>query len=383
MYSPELSIVIPTRNRQTYCLAAVKQILSLNLPNTEIVIQDNSDNDYLAYSMNTEEMKKNNVGYNYSSDTLSFVNNFNKAIEASSGKYLCIIGDDDGILPSIVDAIRLAKEENVDAIIPALSSIYFWPDSQRISGGGNISLYPIKHYKITKVDPINSLDNLIKNSFQGYQQIGVPRIYHGIISRKCLDDVKRHTGSYFNGLSPDIYMSVALCFTCKKVVKINYPITISGICPRSGSADSATGRHTGELKDAPHFRGHDKYSWAKEIPYLYTVETIWAESGMKALRQFSNEKADRFSLRRMAIVIYSNYPQFRKRCKMFLKGNGIISTGIFFQSIVYRLQHFYKKAKHAIPLKIGPKTMRLQKYSNISDIEEAAIFTMDKIFNCK
>ena len=37
-----LSIVIPTRNRQEYCVAAVEQILTLNLNDVEVVIQDNS-----------------------------------------------------------------------------------------------------------------------------------------------------------------------------------------------------------------------------------------------------------------------------------------------------------------------------------------------------
>ena len=73
------------------------------------------------------------------------------------------------------------------------------------------------------------------------------------MKKECLEEIRTKTGRYFNGLSPDIYSVVALSLVSKNNVFIDYPFTISGICKTSGSADSATGRHTGKWEDAPHF----------------------------------------------------------------------------------------------------------------------------------
>lgn len=136
--NPLLSIVIPTRNRQVYCLAAVQQIVKLNLPSVEIVVQDNSDNDYLSYSLNTPQMNAVHVRYTYEPGELSFVDNFSHGIENSCGEYVCMIGDDDGVLPSIHEVADYASRNNLDAVIPALNSVYFWPNNQRVikTGGG-------------------------------------------------------------------------------------------------------------------------------------------------------------------------------------------------------------------------------------------------------
>lgn len=238
----------------------------------------------------------------------------------------------------------------------------------------------IAHKKayIAPVDVTTSIRNLVANSFQRYQQLDVPRIYHGIIKRSCLDEVKQKAGSYFQGLSPDIFMSVALCFTTHNVVKVNYPITISGICPRSGSADSATGRHTGELKDAPHFRGHQGYEWSEEVPYLYTVETIWADSGMQALKIFAPQMVGDFSLRDMAARIALKYPQFKSRSLQFLEEKGISCRGIGCLMIKLRVAQFIRRTYHSIRLRCG--SSRIFKLVNIPDIEVAADTTTSALF---
>ena len=66
-----LSVIIPTKNRSYYCLYAVKQILSLDLSNVEICVQDNSDNDSLKEDI--QALESPDVIYNYHPGVLSFV----------------------------------------------------------------------------------------------------------------------------------------------------------------------------------------------------------------------------------------------------------------------------------------------------------------------
>ena len=88
---------------------AIKQILALKLPEIEICIQDNSDTDDLRREI--ESLKSDQVVYNYHAGILSFVDNFSEAVSISHGEYVCMIGDDDGILPNIVEYVEKAKKK--------------------------------------------------------------------------------------------------------------------------------------------------------------------------------------------------------------------------------------------------------------------------------
>ena len=318
-----LSIIIPTRNRTYYCLEAVKEILEvcniLKTKQIEIVIQDNSDTDSLKESILA--LNADNIKYNYTSKILSFVDNFSEAVSLATGEYLCMIGDDDGILPNILEEVYKAKEKNIHSIIPSLNAVYIWPMKDSIvANGDNGYLYTAYVNKeSTIISTSDSLYKMLSNGGQNYQNCDMPRLYHGIIHRSLIDKVYAKTNCYFGGLTPDIYMATALTFVCDKSIKLGYPITISGICTGSGSANSAQGKHTGELSDAPHFIGHDNYEWEDIVPQIYTVETIWADTALHAVRDFNAEKTNNFNVASLLAHCYQKYPQFKKRLNVFKK----------------------------------------------------------------
>ncbi len=307
-----LSIVIPTKNRSYYCLYAVKQILALNLDGVEICVQDNSDTDSLRAEI--EALRTQIVVYNYHPGVLSFVDNFSEAVSISQGEYLCMIGDDDGILPIILDYARKAKEGEIDAIIPEFNYIYFWPSQDKIMSNAEDGLLSMtkRSLREREVDPYKALLKLLKDAAQDYTSLDIPRLYHGIVNRRVLESIKNKTGAYFGGLTPDMYMAVVLSLECKKVLRTSFSFTISGICPKSGSADSATGRHTGQLSDAPHFRGHNSYKWDERIPPFYSVDTIWAETLIHALKVYGHDYlVNLFNFPLFETICIRRYPEFK------------------------------------------------------------------------
>lgn len=320
-----LSVVIPTKNRAYYCLHAIKQILSLRMNNVEICIQDNSDTDGLKRDI--EGLEAANIKYNYHPGILSFVDNFSEAISLASGDYVCMIGDDDGILPNIISVVEYASSRNIDAVIPGLNAIYYWPSPNPILDKGEngcVVLIPTSN-GFKKVNTKKSLRKLVENGGLNYLSFDLARVYHGLVRRNLFSMIKERTGCYFDGLTPDIYMATALSITCNNVVKIDYPVTISGICPTSGSTDSATGKHTGNLKDAPHFRGHNTYEWDRLIPAFYSVETIWSESLLKALRNFYDDGLIQlFDIELFDSYCLTKYPQFADLINEHAKRNNVV-----------------------------------------------------------
>ena len=367
-----ISIVIPTKNRQKYCIEAVKQILSLNIPDIQVCVQDNSNDNILETEIATLE----GVVYNYHPGILSFVDNFSEAVSLASGEYLCMIGDDDGVLSNILDVTMYMKKEGLDALIPGLNSVYFWPSDNPINetyrNGYLINTPSYKHKR--NIDPFKGIKKLNANGALNYTNYDLPRLYHGIVRKNVLEEIKNITGNYFNGLTPDIYMATALAFVCKKVVRVEFPITVSGICPTSGSTDSATGKHTGELENAPHFRGHANYQWNKKIPAFYSVETIWAETYIKALIDFKCiDLLDSFNLVKLYTECLNKYPQFKN---IITDASNINKVKLSSSLKLFKIGRILNTVRMIIRRIRYGKSLQ---YYNVKDISEAANITLSNL----
>jgi glycosyltransferase involved in cell wall biosynthesis len=313
MQNPLLSILIPTRNREEYTSEVVRQILSIEDLELQLVIQNNSDSNFLESQLKAFTPDKR-LKYSYHSKILSFVDNFSLGLENCDGEYVIIIGDDDGINPFIMDIARLMRERGIEAITPTLPFIYYWPHSGIDSNNSNGKLTILDYSCKAKVsNPRAEVKKLLKNGCQNYLSFNLAKAYHGIIKKSLLEKIKDKAGKYIGGLSPDIYLSIACSLFIDKVVNVDYPLTISGICKSSGSADSATGRHTGNLNDAPHFKGHDNnYKWSQKVPEFYSVATIWADSALAAITEVDEEDRQRaFNLDILHSYCLLSYPQFK------------------------------------------------------------------------
>lgn len=282
-----LSVVIPTRNRAEYAFGAVKQVLSADDHDLQLVVQDNSDDDSL-FRMCAPYLEDPRLTYNHCPETLSFVDNFSAGVALAKGEYICLIGDDDGINPELLKVARWAARSGVRAVKPGLQAVYLWPGAglPGEADDGQLIVTTISQ-DVRRRNAIAELIRLLRRGGQDYLELDLAKLYHGLVRRDALDQVKAVTGQYFGGLSPDIYAAVALSTVIDRVVCLEYPLTVSGICRKSGSADSATGRHTGKLSDAPHFVGHESYEWSSEVPQFYSVETIWADSSLAAIREMN------------------------------------------------------------------------------------------------
>lgn len=286
-----ISIIIPTRNRQKYAFAAVSQILSLR-KNIQIVVQDNSDDNSLK-EMLKDVIDNDTVIYNYVPYRIAGIDNYNSAASYAKGDYFCAIGDDDAVLPSIIDIALWMKKNDIDAVMPKKTLTYFWPDVNNPNKNkkiGKLRLYGIND-KVCVHNSQRSVIELLKNGGQGYLNLPMAVSYHGLVKTKRMQEVNHITGRYYGGLSPDIYSAVCLSLLKDmKLVEIGYPISLPGICPQSTSAASDKGMHIGKLDTAPHFVGlKEPYVWDNLVPEYYSVETIWAETMLKAVKAMGRE----------------------------------------------------------------------------------------------
>ena len=372
---PILSILIPTKNREEFSFNVIQHILKIKDDRFQLIVHDNSDVNKLEYLL-ADNFKDSRLKYFYSNEILSFVENFSLGISKCDGEYITIIGDDDGINPLIIDIASWASNNGIEAITPTLPLIYYWPESgiDFKNDHGRLTILNItcnaKFYNAEQ-----ELIKLLKNGCQNYLSYNLAKVYHGMIKKSILDEIKSKAGNYIGGLSPDIYLSVAASVLVKNVLIIDYPLTISGICKKSGSADSATGKHTGILENAPHFKGHINYMWSNKVPRFYSVETIWGDSALAALNDLKKfNLIKHFRVDVLSIYCLKLYPQY----KYFIIRNLVNNLKISEHSskVRYQLLNGYihgpfftllKKIKNKL---FNKKSVKF--FDNIPTIEKAA-----------
>lgn len=274
-----LSVVVPTKNRVIYLKSLIEIFNGFTRQDIELVIEDNSDDntEILSYLQRTNNK---NIIYNYDSHTVSVVENSDRAILHSSGKYVCFLGDDDLFSELVGEFVEFMDRNSCDSAIFQVAK-YYWPGTE--FKAHKFPNLVIKRYK-GKVKTINvkkEIDGLLSRGATSLNMM--PKVYHGIVSRKCLDEIYNITGSYFPGPSPDMANSVALSFVVKKHIYCDVPYISSGTSPKSTAGLGAKHMHKGNIKDISFLPEGVEDNWNINIPKVWTGPTIYAQSALESL----------------------------------------------------------------------------------------------------
>jgi glycosyltransferase involved in cell wall biosynthesis len=277
---PLLSIIIPTKNRQMTALFAVKTALAIPSDDIEIIVQDCSEENSLKFQLDT--LNDSRIKYYFQNDSISMTENWNRAYSHASGDYQIGIGDDDGVLPDILQVVKWAKSNELEAVGQTEPYHYFWSNFPVYHLKNRLLIKPFSGNILPKVDLYQTVLKRSKLCDDGYS-IDLPMIYHRLISKKLIDKLKEVTGKFLDGTALDVYSSFALGLLCKDFTILDYPFSLRG-----ASGQSNSGRFVVK-KDKQHF-DEFKYinypDWLPKIPY---VQVSIAESIYRAFLNTGNE----------------------------------------------------------------------------------------------
>ncbi len=97
MRNPKFSVLVPTRNRLELLEGAIETIQRQTYASWEVIVADNcSDEDIQSYVSGLGEPR---IIYTRSEEFLPVTDNWNRALEASTGDCVVMLGDDDGLVP--------------------------------------------------------------------------------------------------------------------------------------------------------------------------------------------------------------------------------------------------------------------------------------------
>jgi glycosyltransferase involved in cell wall biosynthesis len=282
-----LSIAIPTKNRQKYLKILADEVLLSSRQDFEIVIQDNSDDDSLRAWI--DDRNDPRLRYNYHAGWISVVDNCDQAVLACSGKFICMLGDDDGImLDESLDELAAAHNEGVDAVMGPVVN-YIWPDLAHPlidKYGGKLYLRPVKG--TTTSEDLCKLGRRVVAHGGAMGLEDLPCVYHGFIRRSALNKLYEISGSFFPGPSPDMANAIGLTSVLKKLRRAKRVLIITGHSISSGAGAGTKGKHHGPVADQSHLPSDTVETWYPDVPFFWSGPTIYAQSLRRALDRTEN-----------------------------------------------------------------------------------------------
>ena len=280
--NPIISIVVATKDRYVYLFKLIEYFRnSISSDDIEFVIQDNTLNN-LEIIQFLKINQDQRIKYFHYPKWISMSDNFDKGIYNSTGDYVTLIGDDDGFLPWIVDLCFWLKNENIDAVVTKKPH-YIWSDI-----GANIWLkgtdgqltYHKHNLNVEEISLLNQRKLVLKNAAVSMEKL--PRVYHGIVSRKKMDNLREKCGNFFPGGSPDMANAIALLEFISNPVYLNFPVIITGNGYNSAGGQGIRGKHHGEIKSKTFLPKNASENWESKVPHYWSGGTIYAESAIKA-----------------------------------------------------------------------------------------------------
>lgn len=230
-----LTICVPTRNRQAYCIETLRAIARSDAGDFEVVVSDNSDDARpLADFFATEFADSRFRLLAPEEHVLSMVDNWERAMGEARGRWVAFIGDDDYIDPRVSDLIKRYERVYQDVEAVGWSRMNFnWPDNRP---GPTMAMIPVGSLAF-QANKQQLADHLFRWTEQKNRPSSGFGVYHGAVKRSLMVRIKaRFGGRYFEHPNVDYDSACKVTVEAKKLVTCQRPFSILGACSASNSA---------------------------------------------------------------------------------------------------------------------------------------------------
>ena len=230
----KFSVLIPTRNRLELLRYAVETVMRQDYDDWEIIIYDNfSEQDVAGYVKSLAEPR---VRYYRTESFVPVTDNWNNALEKSTGDYVVMLGDDDCLLPGYFSTIdNLVRSYGDPDFIFTSGYLYAYPNVMP----GNPDGFLQTHGNATFFRPDNGVFWLDKETaLEAVRQSMNFRLtfdfnmQYSVISRKLIKSLE-DKGKFFQSPYPDYYAHNVLFLKADRILVCQQPLVVVGISSKS------------------------------------------------------------------------------------------------------------------------------------------------------
>ena len=271
--TPLLSIIVPTLNRARTLKETLRTIAAQNFADLEIIVSDNYSSDDTQKVVSEAGLAK--LRYINPGRRLSMSTHYEFAVGHATGRYVALLGDDDGIVKDgLARTAELLEANGYPDALGGINIEYHWPDSP-IAFHESICRIPVERW----IEQRDSRENLrlLKTNTRNYTHL--PMIYRAFVSRELLNRIKSKTQRLFRSCIPDVYASIAIAASIESYVFTSEPLFIEGV---SGDSNGARTLAAEDSAADEAFFSNDCIPFHTEIPYAPSIPFITAETLLQA-----------------------------------------------------------------------------------------------------
>jgi glycosyltransferase involved in cell wall biosynthesis len=284
----KFSIIIPVRNGAATIQSTITSCLNQTFEDYEIVVQDNASTDLTTEIVKSFDSKRIKLFSNY--EALYITDNWNRALANASGDYVIFLGADDAIRSDSLRKIAAILEETSTHSVTWSQACYTWPNFGIEFESNRLSIPPIsKEYSF--IDIAEHDDELQAGKIPTF-----PSIYYGCISRELINRAMKN-GPLFDGRCPDIYSAILLSFFTDKYIRIEDPLTITGLSAQSSVTAQISDVSKAEdvRTDLRHLLEKSRVNRSKNIPEI-DLACIWVLESLQLVALNLKVDVDGFNL---------------------------------------------------------------------------------------
>jgi glycosyltransferase involved in cell wall biosynthesis len=228
------SILLPTRNRLDYLKLAVETVQRQDSPEWEIAISDNDSSEDIGDHV--ESLKDERIRYRRTQRFVPVTENWNAALEMSSGDYCVMLGDDDGLLPNYLTRMRaLIDEFDGPDLIYTGSLLFTYPGVDPQGPHGYLQSNSYGELFGDARQPFVLPRKQALTAVRKAMQFRLPFNFNmqlSLVSRRLIDRLNAH-GDFFQSPFPDFYATCVALLKADRVVVDPRPQVVIGVTPKS------------------------------------------------------------------------------------------------------------------------------------------------------
>jgi len=228
------SILLPTRNRLEFLKYAVETVVRQDSPDWELVVSDNdSSEDIAGYLASLEEPR---VVYHRTESFLPVTENWNAALERSSGDYVLMLGDDDGLLPGCISGLeRLVERFGSPDVIYSSALLLTYPAVLSNHPEGFLIPYGYASFLQNAREPFALGHDAALAMVHAAMDFRLAYGYNAqfiTVSRRLIGELAAH-GPFYKSPFPDYYSTNVAFLKAHSIVVEPTPRVLIGVTPKS------------------------------------------------------------------------------------------------------------------------------------------------------
>lgn len=345
--------MLPTRNRLEYLKYAIETVRRQDYVDWEIIVADNaSDDDIGSY---VQSLNDERILYSRSDQFISVTENWNRSLERSSGDFVIMLGDDDGLMQGYFRRVRwLIEEYGSPDLIYSSGYLYAYPGVLPGYPAGLLHHYRNASFLRSANEPFwlstEEAMRLVRQSLDFKMKFTFNMQYF-LMSRSLIDNLLSD-GPVYQSPFPDYYASNVMLMKARRILIEPRPLVAIGITPKSYGYYLFNNR---EHEGVEFLHGTDPIGWDRPVdrPLLPGTNMInsWLLAMEAVVKTYGRTK-----------VLRVNYGRYRRlQIVHVLSGyvDGSVSRDVYAQ--VKRSMRPWERAVYSVMLfgvSVGLKVFR-------------------------